>query len=388
MNPEYVVVCARDYCAIMLIKEKLLFLLTEQKMSSIAMDIPTLKINGNELQNLIIFLFKHERILKEYGAIKIQSSRECRLALKKRRKTVILRPTTECIIRINNDQPVYYTKKNDHANQSVQQSLPMIDEFSFWSSLPRSDGERRQLNTSLQFNKTFFSRKISRLHFDINRIPRQSLLKIGGSKVTRQCIPCVRRAHGPGAIFPLASASQRLFSLDYHHEGGAHHWYIIPSGERDALRRLFDSENPTICLDHGQLFIDPSILDKNHIRYHRIIQHPNEFIVLSAGTLAQSFTEDASWNESITFALPSWIDDGHASAPTSLCQCNITNNPVLKIIDVNLFRHELIQRYIVSHLDGTNEKKPPITTIATSNSSNTDSLSGILFLKPLLNNQN
>ncbi|CAF1548142.1 unnamed protein product, partial [Rotaria sordida] len=64
---------------------------------------------------------------------------------------------------------------------------------------------------------------MSRSYFDMHRLPHQSLLKLGGTKVTRQFIPCVRRAHGPGSIFPMTSAQQRLFSIDYHHEGGAHH---------------------------------------------------------------------------------------------------------------------------------------------------------------------
>lgn len=329
-------------------------------MSSIALHVPTMKINQNELQNFIGYLHSHEQILQKFGALKIQPDLECRLALKTRRKNVILPPTTEYIVRMNQEQPVYFVKKNNDTNQFIQRSPPVINESSFWSSLSATDVERLPLNTSLQRNKTFFARKTSRLYFDMNRLPRQSLLKIGGSKVTRQCVPYVRRAHRPGAIFPLTCAPQRLFSIDYHHEGGAHYWYIIPTDERDALRKLIDSENSTICLDHGQLFIDPSVLDKNHVRYYRITQHPNEFIILSAGTLAQSFTQDASWNESIMFALPCWINDGHANAPTSSCQCNITNNSVLKTIDVSLFRHELIQRYIVLHLDVVHDENPPV----------------------------
>jgi hypothetical protein len=149
----------------------------------------------------------------------------------------------------------------------------------------------------------------------------------------------------------LTSAHQHLFSVDYHHEGGAHHWYIIPPGQREALQRIIDHQNSSICLDHGQLLIDPSTLDKNHIRYHRIVQLPNEFIVLSAGTLAQGFTEDASWSESIAFALPSWIEEGHANISLPLCQCNILQYSLPKTIDISLFRHELIQRYITSHLN-------------------------------------
>ncbi|CAF1496489.1 unnamed protein product [Rotaria sordida] len=252
---------------------------------------------------------------------------------------------------MNKDDPVYFVQKADHIDESTQQSLLVTDECNFWSSLSCSGNKRRQTNISILPNKSFFYQKRPRLYFDIHRLPYQSLLKLGGSKLTRRFVPSVKRAHGPGAIFSLTSAEQHLFSVDYHHEGGAHHWYIIPTSEREVLQRIIDHQNSSVCLDHGQLFIDPSVLDKNHIRYHRIIQHPNEFIVLSAGTLAQSFTEDASWSESIAFALPSWIEEGHVNVSVSPCQCNIPQDSLPETIDITLFKHELIQTYITSHLN-------------------------------------
>ncbi|CAF3809660.1 unnamed protein product, partial [Rotaria sp. Silwood1] len=42
----------------------------------------------------------------------------------------------------------------------------------------------------------------------------------------------------------MTSARQRLFSIDYHHEGGAHHWYIIPNREREVLQRIIDHYKP------------------------------------------------------------------------------------------------------------------------------------------------
>ena len=66
----------------------------------------------------------------------------------------------------------------------------------------------------------------------------------------------------------------------------------------------------------GQIIIDPLVLDKYHVRYHRIVQNPNEFIVLSASAVFQSFTTSANWGESIVFALPSWIEEAHHSSST------------------------------------------------------------------------
>lgn len=316
-------------------------------MSSISIYVPTLQINENDLQNVVSFIYKHEDLLKEFGGIKIQPNPQCKLALKKRRKNLKLNPTNCQIVKMSKEKGLYCVKKIDQIEESPIESALITDELNFWTSLSNSTNKQRQLNTSLLHNKSFFYEKTSRIYFDIHRLPSQSLLKLGGRKLIRQYCPYVKRSHGPGGIYPLHCAQDHLLSFDYHHEGGRHHWYIIPNREREILTKRIYDNNLSLCLDHGQLLIDPSLLDKYHIRYHRIIQNPNEFVVLSCGTLAQSFTEDSSWSESIDFALPSWIQDGHSN---STCQCNLSNN-----IEISLFRHELIEKYISSHLNINND---------------------------------
>ena len=317
-------------------------------MSSISMDIPTFEIDDNDLQNLVSFLYKHERVLNDFGAIKIMLKADCKLALKKRRKIEDLCPSTDCLVKMSKDEAVYSIEKVDHLGKTIPQCFSITDEFSFWSSLPCSTKERRPLNTSFSVNKSFFSEKTSSIYFDIHRVPKQSLLKLCGRKVARQFAPRIRRAYGPASIYTLGSTRFGLFSIDYNHEGGNRHWYIIPSCERYALNTLIDRQNLLLCLDHGQLLLHPSVLDKNFIRYHRIVQRPNEFVVLSAGVLAQSFTDGASWSESIDFALPSWIEGGHATNHVSRCQCNIPLDPLHEIIDIKLFKREVMQKYITS----------------------------------------
>ena len=326
-------------------------------MSSISMQIPTFQINDNDLQNLIPYIYKREQILSEFGAIKIQLNSECKLALKKRQKNLLLPPKTEHIVKISQGDNIYAVQKGDHFYEFPKKNPLITDEVSFWSSLPCSENEAQLLNISSSVNKSFFSQKTSRIYFDIHRLPNQSLLRLGGTKIARQFVPCVRRAHQSGAIFPFTCAQQRLFSIDYHHEGADHHWYIIPARERESLQKIIDQQSFPTCLDHGQLFIDPSVLDRNHIRYHRIVQHANEFIVLSAGTLAQSFTYGASWSESISFALPSWIEHGHASISTLSCSCNIPDEHLSKTIDITLFKPELVQRYMASYLNVISDGK-------------------------------
>jgi hypothetical protein len=299
------------------------------------MNIPTLKINNDQLKNLIYFIYKNENLLKEFGAIKIELDNDCKLALKKRRKTLKLPPILKQIKKENSNENIYLV---EDLKQSIEENFSIKDEFSFWSLL--SSLNEKQLNISFLSNRSFFCSKTSRSYFDIHRLPKQSILKIGGNKLTNQFFPLIRRAHGSASIFPLNSTENNLFSLNYHHEGGNHYWFIIPNHQKIFLQKLINS---SICLNHGQLFINPSILDKYHIRYYRTIQNPKQFLILSSGTLSQCFTDDSTWSESIDFALPSWIQDGYA---LSLCQCQILS----KKIDFSLFKHELIQKYINSNL--------------------------------------
>lgn len=322
-------------------------------MSTIWMHAPTVQINAVELQNLLSFIFGHEQSLKEFGAIKIQLSSECLLALKKR-KVWALCTNTRQITKVGANELIYSMHKDKRDNIYIQQQLPIPNEDTFWASLAHPDCNSQHPNVSIVPNKSLFSQKYHREYFDIHRLPRQSLLKLGGKKVINQFLPRLTRVHGPNAMFPLAGARQRLFSLDYHHQGGARHWYIIPACQREILHRVIQQENSTLCFEHQQLLIDPSVFDRHHIRYHRVVQYPNEFVVLSAGALAQSFMKDAGWNESIAFALPSWISEGHASAQKLPCQCNLNVVSLLETIDVRVFGHERMKKYTATHLVNTN----------------------------------
>ncbi|CAF3795737.1 unnamed protein product [Rotaria socialis] len=97
------------------------------------------------------------------------------------------------------------------------------------------------------------------------------------------------------------------------------------------------------------------MFDKYKIRYHRLIQQPNEIIIIGAGALSQSFTDDVSWSETIDFALPSWLDDGHAQAQIT-CDCQLDKTSKSEIIDTKLFSRGIIQRYISSNLNYLTEE--------------------------------
>ena len=319
-------------------------------MSSIAMDVPIVKINAFGLKNLITVIYEHEPFLKEFGAIKIQLSPDCTLALKKRKNSPT-RTSIQQMIKVSQDESIYSVHNMEEVNVCPEERSPLIDEEKFWSSLSNLDHKFYRSSVSVLPHKTLFYQKWHRKYFAIHSVPRQSLLKLGGNEVVNQFTPCLTRAHGPGAIFPLATARQRLFSLVYHHHGGARHWYIIPAYERETLKKIVQRQDPSSCLEHQELLIDPAVLDKYQIRYHRIVQYANEFVVLSAGALTQSFTVEANWNESVSFALPSWIEDGHANFSDAPCQCNSKASSIPKMIDVSLFKNELIQKYIDKYLN-------------------------------------
>lgn len=324
-------------------------------MATAAIQLPTLLVNQKELTNLPAFIWKHEQCLRDYGAIKIQLGPDCQLALRKRKKKLVLPQTPRKLVPIYPNEPIYFVSEIDGTDESIQDiSLPM-NEQSFWSTISDSNKKTRLLNTNMLPNKSFFCDKTARSYFAMHRLPSLSLLKLAGKTVMNQLVPTVTRAFAPGAIFPLASAQQRLFSIHYHHEGAPNYWYTIPTSERQHLRRVLDQHTCSVCLDHGQLFIDPSVFDKNHIRYYRIVQSPNEFIVLSSGALAQSFTTGANWGESVVFALPSWINEAHAFASTSRCQCNVLDNQAIEMIDMNLFQPNLVHQYITSYLSSNSD---------------------------------
>ncbi|CAF1419412.1 unnamed protein product [Adineta ricciae] len=322
-------------------------------MSSISVDVPTFTLGRDDLRSIIKFIYDHEHILKDFGAIKLQLGSDCNLATKKRRKTLKMSAKHHrCLIK-DHDEHIYTVQKSSKAAEYSNISSDSLDVAAFWSSLTSMTDDQRTLNSSVIPGKSFFYQKSSRQYFDIHRIPSQSLLRVGKKKVTNEITPCIRRAHGPNAIFPLSSTRQNLFTLDYHHEGGKRHWYVIPVRERSQVQSACRSH----CIDHGGIFINPSLLDQNRIRYHRIVQQPNEFVVLSAGTLAQSFTEDASWNESIDFALPSWINDGYADASLKLCRCRLSEEFLQPPIDTSLFRPTLVSKYTGTHLIKANDDK-------------------------------
>jgi hypothetical protein len=330
-------------------------------MSFISVNAPTLSASLGNMKDFLSFVYTHELLLKQYGAIKIKAPAEIKKVLKKIRYRLTPPSTMQQITQVNQDNLIYSISTVPCIpEKNSKQSLP-INEGAFWLSLSHSDDQQQMASVSIMPRRSFFLKRVHRMDFDVHQLPRQSLLRLCDDNILQQFVPSLIRTDGPGAIFPLASTRQRLFSFNYHHEGGVRYWYIIPASEREALEHAFQQQTTSNCLEHGQALIDPLMLDKHKIRYYRITQQPNEIVVLAAGALSQSFTEDATWCESIDFALPSWLDDGHASARTSCsCESDLIKTP--EPIDVKVFSPLLVQRYIATNLRILVDDKLPSNT--------------------------
>ncbi len=319
-------------------------------MSSISMNAPILQATTSNMRDFIIFIYMHEQVLREYGAIKIVPPAEFKEVLKKNRTKLASPTSIQQVTQLNQNNFIYSIDTVSCTDEKNSKQLSPINEIAFWSSLSHSINKQQISSVSTLPTMSFFLKRVSRSDFDIHQLPHRSLLRLCDSKRRRQFSSSLIRTHGPGAIFPLASTYQRLFSFDYHHEGGVRYWYIVPASEREALQRVFQQQTTSICLEHGRVLIDPFMFDKHKIRYHRLVQYPNEIVVLAAGALSQSFTENATWSETIDFALPSWLDDGHASAETS-CACKLPKTSLSKIFDIDLFSREHVEQYIKTYLN-------------------------------------
>ncbi|CAF1367312.1 unnamed protein product [Adineta steineri] len=113
---------------------------------------------------------------------------------------------------------------------------------------------------------------------------------------------------------------------------------------------LVIENNPSICIEHDKLLIDPLLFNKYNIKYKKVTQNPNEILILSSGILSQSFTQYEILCESIDFALPSWFYD-QFTKNCSLCRCKLSSNLNKdESIDLTLYNDETIQGYIQKYL--------------------------------------
>lgn len=105
-----------------------------------------------------------------------------------------------------------------------------------------------------------------------------------------------------------------LSSINYLHAGKPKVWYFVPTSEHAKLEHLaneFGKSVSTSCnnfIRHKALMIPPTTLRKNGIRFSRVVQHPNEFIVSFSGGYHSGFNCGINGAEAINFAAKKWLD--------------------------------------------------------------------------------
>lgn len=129
------------------------------------MDVLSFEVNENDIN-------KHEEVLKEYGAIKIQTNINWKLSLKKKGKISFKSSSiNKQIIKKNNNQLIYFLENLINRNENYQDYFKIEDENNFCSLLSFSPlNKEYPLNISILPNKSFFSKKISRNSFSMYRL--------------------------------------------------------------------------------------------------------------------------------------------------------------------------------------------------------------------------
>lgn len=146
-----------------------------------------------------------------------------------------------------------------------------------------------------------------------------------------------------------------LISLNYLHHGAPKIWYIIHPSSYSKFEELVNqlklfSEISSSCLSplqHKTLLINPTFLHLHAIEYYRIEQKINEIVVIFPGTYHFSFDTGFNLNETIKYALPSWLQFQRRSP--RLCSCSISSATIIHL-NRRFFTSEILSKFQAEHL--------------------------------------
>ena len=115
-----------------------------------------------------------------------------------------------------------------------------------------------------------------------------------------------------------------LYSINYLHTGAPKYWYTVDLDSNEDFEELA-KENFSDCfrecsefLRHKTTLIEPSVLLKNGIKLHKIVQKPREFVIARAKAYHAGFNSGFNVAEAVNFALPAWIEVGKT---VGYCRC-------------------------------------------------------------------
>lgn len=137
-----------------------------------------------------------------------------------------------------------------------------------------------------------------------------------------------------------------LFAINFLHCGDEKIWYVVPHTEQEKLENLmnhFGISLGSICdkvSKHKTIMIPPSVLKRNGIKYTKIVQKPNEFVIIFPGGYHSGFNCGFNIAEGINFANDSWLD---RYPKYTLCDCIDFNEDTLKLKPIldNMYNREI-----------------------------------------------
>lgn len=129
-------------------------------------------------------------------------------------------------------------------------------------------------------------------------------------------------------VFPLHIEDFDLYALNYLHLGYKF-WYIIPGTELKKLEQLVNRlalDSGIACdnfLRHKSLMIPPSVLKANGIKFSRVTQKTNEFILIFSGGFHSGFNLGYNIAEAINVGADGWLEN---YPKFNLCNCKTPMN--------------------------------------------------------------
>lgn len=113
--------------------------------------------------------------------------------------------------------------------------------------------------------------------------------------------------------FGLHLEDENANSINYLHRGERKIWYFVPESENKKIETLankFGEKVRTTCnnfIRHKTLMIPPTVLRKNNIKFGRVVQNPNEFILSFSGGYHAGFNCGLNQAEAINFGTTRWL---------------------------------------------------------------------------------
>lgn len=105
-----------------------------------------------------------------------------------------------------------------------------------------------------------------------------------------------------------------LNSINYLHRGAPKIWYIVSPEDGQKLEQLGNQCGKSVLatctnfLRHKALSVPPTTLKQYGIRFSRIVQNPNEFVVTFSGGYHCGFNAGLNEAEAINFGTTRWLE--------------------------------------------------------------------------------